>query len=195
MVGANAGGVVLNDTLVKEFRQRWESLGGLFFRARNESEMLRSIRQAWDALVAADVDGSATVVYWPETLGQTTNWSAAIPASVISWDGSMQMREITETAALGITGVEWAVAATGSIALYSKPQSGLLPSVLPPVHLAILRASDIVTTVAEGLRRVPRAPTPPLIKIVTGPSMTADIEGTLVTGVHGPGRVGVIVQD
>ncbi len=181
------------NALIEEFRRRWKALGGLFFRAENIAQLTESIRHAWDELVVADTDGLQTVVYWADAPWDGINWSALIPANVVRWDGSTAMRSVTERAVLGITGCAWAIAATGSVALYSTPETGLLPSVLPPSHLVLVRVDDVVETVADGLRRVPRPAMPPLMKIVTGPSMTADIEGTLVTGVHGPGRVAAIV--
>ena len=64
----------------------------------------------------------------------------------------------------------------------------LPPWVMPAVDLA-----SVVATVADGLTRLQGQALPPLMKIVSGPSMTADIEGTLVVGVHGPGKVGAII--
>lgn len=79
-----------------------------------------------------------------------------------------------------------AIAATGSIVLEGDPH---LPSALCEVHLAVVRRATIVATLAEYLAAAARRPTPTARVIITGPSKTADIEGVLVTGVHGPRRL------
>lgn len=194
MVGTDAGRTPMSEGLVEEFGRRWESLGGFYARIHRDDPWRPTVLEAWNVLVGDGAGSSPTVVDGADDRWGPIDWSTILSADVVRWDGSEAMRAACERAVLGITGCAWAVAATGSVALYSTAATGLLPSVLPPAHLVLLRAEDVVATVADGLNRVPRPAMPALMKLVTGPSMTADIEGTLVTGVHGPGRVGVIVR-
>ena len=101
---------------------------------------------------------------------------------------------------LGITTCAWAVAETGTIALYATPATGRLPSLLPTAHLALVRPSQVVKSVPDGLRLLAdymaREGGPPsAVNLVSGPSRSADIEGDLAVGVHGPRRAGVIIGE
>lgn len=68
-----------------------------------------------------------------------------------------------------------------------------LVALLPRVHVAILRPSDIVGTLAEAIERL--HPVAPTVTFATGPSRTADIEQELVVGVHGPHAQHVILLE
>jgi L-lactate dehydrogenase complex protein LldG len=93
---------------------------------------------------------------------------------------------------VGITQAICGVGDTGSILVINGEGSPLQASLLPEIHVAILRLSDIVPSLADAL---------PLVKgtasavFITGPSRTADIEMTLTIGVHGPGELHVFLVD
>jgi L-lactate dehydrogenase complex protein LldG len=91
----------------------------------------------------------------------------------------------------GITGVMAAVAETGSIICSSFPQLSLVP----PVHIAIVRAEQIVPDFVDVFTHPAEKKPPTQLTIITGPSKTSDIEGILITGVHGPGVVHVCVVE
>ena len=98
----------------------------------------------------------------------------------------------------GITAADWALADTGTLVLLSGPGRSRAASLLPPVHVALLPASRILSDSGELLKRLPANPAdaPALessLTLITGTSKTADIELTLVRGVHGPGEVHVIL--
>jgi len=103
-------------------------------------------------------------------------------------------RDVQAAAAVGVTGCDAAIAETGSLALVSargKPRSA---SLLPPTHVAIVRADQLRPTMgAFFAERGTEVTAASGCTFVTGPSRTADIELTLTVGVHGPGRVVVIV--
>jgi len=89
---------------------------------------------------------------------------------------------------VGITGATAGIAETGTLVVTSgtgKPQS---TSLLPQIHLAILREADLQKNLAEvfKLHKVRDAAT---VSLISGPSKTADIEMTLTVGVHGPGEI------
>jgi L-lactate dehydrogenase complex protein LldG len=90
-----------------------------------------------------------------------------------------------------ITTCECLVARTGSIVL-SSIQSGRTASVYAPVHICIAYADQLIFDIKDGIelikQKYPLA-LPSLITFASGPSRTADIEKTLVTGVHGPKEV------
>jgi len=92
----------------------------------------------------------------------------------------------------GVTGVAAAIARSGTIALHSGPGRPGMLSTAPPLHVAVVRAEQIVGSLADYLA-TPVDAEPSARVLVTGPSKTADIEGILITGVHGPGRLVIIV--
>lgn len=99
---------------------------------------------------------------------------------------------------VSITSCEQLVARTGSIVMSAAQQSGRTTSVYAPVHICIAYTSQLVFDIKDALQNVqqkyPKLPS--LITLATGPSRTADIEKTLVVGVHGPKEVFCfLVQD
>ena len=93
---------------------------------------------------------------------------------------------------VSITGCEYLVARTGSIVMSAAQSSGRSASVYAPIHICIAYTSQIVYDIKDALQSVKEKygnNTPSLITFATGPSRTADIEKTLVVGVHGPKEV------
>lgn len=92
---------------------------------------------------------------------------------------------------VSITGCEALIARTGSMVMSAAQQSGRTTSVYAPVHICIAYTSQLWYDIKEALLDVkdkyPKLPS--LITLATGPSRTADIEKTLVVGVHGPKEV------
>ncbi|MBS1713310.1 MAG: lactate utilization protein [Armatimonadetes bacterium] len=89
---------------------------------------------------------------------------------------------------LGITAALVAVAESGSLLVTGGRRLG---SLAPPVHVATVPRAAIVGTLDEAIERTGHQTS----VLVTGPSRTADIEGVLVRGVHGPREVFVLVTD
>lgn len=93
---------------------------------------------------------------------------------------------------VSITGCEYLVARTGSMVLSSAQLSGRTTSVYAPVHICIAYNSQLLFDVKDALQFMKekyKDNFPSFITFATGPSRTADIEKTLVTGVHGPKEV------
>lgn len=90
-----------------------------------------------------------------------------------------------------ITGCEQLVARTGSIVLSSAQQSGRTASVYAPVHICVAYTSQLVYDIKDALQHIKDKYKylPSVISFASGPSRTADIEKTLVVGVHGPKEV------
>jgi L-lactate dehydrogenase complex protein LldG len=94
----------------------------------------------------------------------------------------------------GITGALCGIAETGSLLLVSGAGQTLTASLLPEVHMAVLKTSRLVPTVADALGR-PEVRNAAAGVIVTGPSRTGDIEMTHTIGVHGPKELHVFLID
>lgn len=103
------------------------------------------------------------------------------------------------TADVGITDVHAALAETGTLVCCSDTGHSRGLSLVPSVHLAIVRKSDILPDMFDywaRMKGIPNHQLPSSIAFITGPSKTADIEGELIKGVHGPREVHILlVQD
>jgi L-lactate dehydrogenase complex protein LldG len=93
---------------------------------------------------------------------------------------------------VSITGCESLVARTGSIVMSSAQPTGRTASVYAPVHICIAYTKQLVPDMKDALQVAKDkygSNLPSLLTFATGPSRTADIEKTLVVGVHGPKEV------
>jgi len=114
-------------------------------------------------------------------------------SSVLARCGIYYESVATPDAAVGITGAEYALADTGTLVVMSATEARLA-SLLPPVHIAVIESSRILTGLDELLIQEPRpGDRTASMVLITGPSRTADIEQILVRGVHGPGEVHVVI--
>ena len=99
---------------------------------------------------------------------------------------------------VSVTSCEFLVARTGSIVMSTAQPSGRTTSVYAPIHICIAFTSQLVYDVKDALTLLKEKyneKLPSLITFATGPSRTADIEKTLVVGVHGPKEVYCFLVD
>lgn len=122
---------------------------------------------------------------------------AELPWADLSLDGTPVDREPTsaalQAAETGVTAAGAGIADQGSLVVQSRPGGDEPVSLYPPLHVAVLRASDLLADVREALDWLAEefAAGRTSAVFATGRSATADM-GALVTGVHGPGAVHVI---
>ena len=93
-----------------------------------------------------------------------------------------------------ITTTRGGIADTGSLILWPSPDEPRLMSLVPPIHIAVLNSSQIYSTFREAMiseNWVSEMPTNALL--ISGPSKTADIEQTLVYGIHGCKELVVLI--
>ncbi|MEE2856780.1 MAG: LUD domain-containing protein [Planctomycetota bacterium] len=124
-------------------------------------------------------------------------------AGIAIHDNGIDIDQLYTDVECGVTVATVAVASTGSVVVASSDRERRLASLVPPNHLVLLPESRIVPDLID-LSRSGGGPTAPLggtealpscLTVVTGPSKTADIEGVLITGVHGPGRVDILLLE
>jgi L-lactate dehydrogenase complex protein LldG len=160
------------------FAEAFIALGGKFIFCEHEQDLMSNIHmlyesRGWEQLLCAD---ERLLKLFQNN--KIDILSAADPEA--------------ETADACITGCEMLIARTGSIVLSSKQNMGRMASVYFPVHLVFAYANQIVQDIDDSfvaLRKKYGTGLPSMINLTTGPSRTADIEKTLVVGVHGPGEI------
>ncbi len=127
--------------------------------------------------------GYCDPVLWPQL-------QAAFPAGFVVETTFDRTR--VDDYQFGITAAAGAIAETGTLVLTDHGTSRRLAALAPWVHIAVLRRDQIFPDLQAAVAVLPADPN---VIWVTGPSKTADIEGILIEGVHGPGvQVALLVE-
>ena len=150
------------------------------FRANFETAAGRWLASPGDAVALLRAEGADRAYVdprLPRALGE------ALASAGISVVRDYERSRADEIGA-AFTPATAAVAETGSLVLTDADTSDRLAAVAPWVHVAVLEPGRVVATLAEMLRALPDDPN---VVFVSGPSQTADVEGILIRGVHGPG--------
>jgi L-lactate utilization protein LutC len=106
-----------------------------------------------------------------------------------------ETREVFFAAEIGITGIDHVIAETGTLALTTRPDQPRSASLLPPFHIAVAHRRQILPDLFDLFTGRWKEGLPACLSLITGPSKTGDIELRLVTGVHGPGEVHLVLVD
>jgi L-lactate dehydrogenase complex protein LldG len=172
------------DSLFESFRTRAQAVSADVHRFARKSEALDFIAGLFEPGVSA-VWASGPLV----EMADRARLLEAVPGLTFN-----VTREAAAAAAVGVTEVEWAIAATGTLAGDFAPVERRLASSLPPVHIALVRTAAIQPDMAAFFS-VLNPSRSAYISFITGPSRTADIERVLTIGVHGPKRLVVVFVD
>ena len=163
----------------------------------------RSEQAIFDTLPIDAALANAGVISWPAVYPPAnpnvddTDAADDIDAA----DARNAVRRRIAQSDLGITGADYAIAETGSVIILPRRGLSRLVSVVPPVHLAIVRPQDLIATLDDLfiLRRLEYhtngGDMGSYLNFITGPSRTADIEQTIVVGVHGPRAVHLVLLE
>jgi L-lactate dehydrogenase complex protein LldG len=107
-----------------------------------------------------------------------------------------QLKEMVFNVDAGITSAAGAIAETGALILWPTEKEPRLMSIVPPIHIAVLKADTIHNSLSEVMQTENwPAKMPSNVVLVSGPSKTADIEMTLAFGVHGPKELIVLILE
>ena len=167
--GTNSVFLPAPDDLEVVFAQEFVKIQGRFAFCTGEKDMIQQLQQL------------LSEKQWTKIYCNEDKWNAAF-SNTIS----------LSTCDASITGCEFLVARTGTIVMSAAQQSGRTVSVYAPVHICIAYTNQLVYDIKDALQTLKEKYTgnmPSLITFASGPSRTADIEKTLVTGVHGPKEV------
>jgi len=123
--------------------------------------------------------------------------AAGDPPQLISYKKDVeQLKEMVFNVDAGITSAAGAIAETGALILWPSDKEPRLMSIVPPLHIAILKADTIHNSLSEVMQKENwPANMPTNVVLVSGPSKTADIEMTLAFGVHGPKELIVLILE
>ncbi|CAD5373110.1 LUD_dom domain-containing protein [Rubrivivax sp. A210] len=104
--------------------------------------------------------------------------------------------ELFDTMDAGVTATEAAIADTGTLVLVPGAHEPRTLSLVPPLHVAVLRASTLYAGLPAAMQALsPQAAMPTNLLLVTGPSKTADIQQVLAYGAHGPKELVIVLVD
>jgi len=185
--------------LLARFSAEWQSLAGHVHTAATDGDAI-------DAVIAVcRSHGMAAVLGWAdEAIGipgfetRLRQQGIAVDHGMVPQDPSARRARLQELAALGVgvTGADALLAESGSVVLASGPGRPRLASLLPPVHVTVVRPRRVYLSLEHLLAAEPALGSAGSnLVAISGPSRTADIEMTLTRGVHGPGEVHVILVE
>ena len=111
----------------------------------------------------------------------------------LDWSGFEIRAAIGGDETLAVARARWAIAETGTFVFHSGPESPTLLSFLPLHHICIVETPRILGYLEDYARAEKDAAAPRNVNLITGASGTADIEGRLIRGAHGPAFLHAII--
>ena len=183
--GTEGSGAVFNAATQEpevEFAQHFTQLGGKFVYCINHQEL------------ASHLNNLVNHENWTKVFCQEPELKAILQKNLFDNFCSSPLGDCD----VALTTCELLVARTGSMVLTADSDSGRTVSVYAPVHICVAYAHQLVYDVKDALQALKEkygSKFPSFISFATGPSRTADIEKTLVVGVHGPKEVYCFLVD
>lgn len=179
-------------TIIERFSQELDALGAEFVSCTEHELVEKVIARlhklrvqkmiTWDSIRVGNVD----LIKYLDRAGFTL-LDSNLPADEQYQEHLYSLSQ----AEAGLTGAIAALADTGTLVVPGGFGRSLLSSLLPPIHLVVLRVADIYPSMTDWLNNGGKQllKEVPSTTLISGPSRTADIEMTLTIGVHGPGQV------
>ncbi|MEK6407570.1 MAG: lactate utilization protein [Acidobacteriota bacterium] len=186
------------DDLIEQFATELLAVGGRFYAAPTGEAAFQYVEQ-----LASD-RRAKTIIGWDTQLIDGIDLTERLGATGISFLTERTDREFMRTAVeadIGVSAIDYALAETGTLVLVARKGQARSVSLLPPIHIAVMKPEQVIPGLCElfpllrGETEAGGRVLTSAITFITGPSRTADIELTLVVGVHGPQQLHVVLVE
>jgi L-lactate dehydrogenase complex protein LldG len=170
-------------SLEEKFAEEFTKLGGKFVYCSDEADMIQQLEALADTMKWSSIHTRDQFLL---NLFKENNIEFIQPA------GDMHDLEV------GLSLCECLIARTGSAIMSSGQDYGRSLPVYSPIHITIAFTNQLVWDISNAislLKEKYNNQLPSMMSLTTGPSRTADIEKTLVVGVHGPKEVYIFLID
>jgi L-lactate dehydrogenase complex protein LldG len=184
--------------LVKQFEAELTRVGGRFHRAANVESAFQYIEQV------ASVREARTIAAWEGQIIDGIDVPRRLEEKgieLLTETAGPEFIRRMAVAEVGVSGVDYALADTGTLVLLARKGQARSISLLPPVHIAVMKPEQVLSGLSDlfpllrGEAEAEGRDLSSAITFITGPSRTADIELTLVVGVHGPQQLHVVLLE
>jgi L-lactate dehydrogenase complex protein LldG len=185
----------MNESLVEQFRLQHESLAGIVHLVSGMDQAAAKVAAILQEKEAQDIALAELPAEFRQILEQQC---AAAGVNLLkppfNNDG---LPGVLDAIQAGVTWAAFAIAETGAIVEFTTDDSHRLISALPLVHIALVRAADMITTLKEAAAPIRnfylQNQLNANVSFISGPSRTADIEMRLIHGVHGPAETHTVI--
>lgn len=184
------------EQLVEKFKGMLEAQTGVFKRARGNESVMSVLAEVFEeeaisgAAASTDpVTAELELAAWASLKGYTIRTRAECA------DRQAFKNMVFNEVQAGITGVDYGFAESGTLCLLVDHDMPRLTSLAPLIHIAVLPVKRLVPNYEDMVDKVFKGYPPSQAIMITGPSMTADIQATPFKGMHGPRKLIVILKD
>lgn len=185
--------------MINRFCKELESIGGYCTIAENDEDVVNTIFKISDRYNANSIvfGGHPDIKKYSDDFIRRNN-ARDITVDKITDNGNdtILLREKLSKADIGISFAFCIIAETGSAVLLSSPYEPRSLSLLPVTSVIFVDSKRVVSELTDAVERIQKEMNftdLSCMTIISGPSRTADIEKVLVTGVHGPKNLHVII--
>jgi L-lactate dehydrogenase complex protein LldG len=189
-----------SEELPARFIREAKAVGATVYRAHKGEEVGALIAQICAGAPGLDValSGSSLLLEMNLSAQLAALHLSVVVATDFPADEKAKLIARLAECGAGVTAVDYAIAETGTLALTSDEEQALLVSLLPIIHIAVIRPQQILASLTDvvgelGGGRMQEAVPFRSATFITGPSRTSDVELTLSIGVHGPKELHLIV--
>jgi len=186
--------------LVTRFARELMAVGGRVYEARDAEELGACVTEICERAAVREVALSGAPLLAEMNLGSQLAMRHFTVKEMARLEDQGREEVVAHLARceVGVTAADYAIAESGTLVLSSHESHALLVSLLPPIHIAVLRPRQISLSLAEVIAQMKTEQMGGMepcqtATFITGPSRTGDIELTLSVGVHGPKEIHVII--
>jgi len=185
----------MNDSMVEQFRLKHESLAGIVHLVSGVDEAAVKVAAILQEKKAKDFALAELPAEFRQAL-ESHCTAAGMNLLKPPFDNE-ELPGALDAIQAGVTWAAFAIAETGAIVEFTTDDSHRLISALPLVHIALVRAADMIATLKEAAAPIrsfyQQNPLNANVSFISGPSRTADIEMRLIHGVHGPAETHTVI--
>lgn len=185
---------MIREELVAKFTQNVAEQSGVVHRVKDNAELLEKLAEVLKEENVKEIAVSEDDLVSAVGLEALQGKSGIVMTKISDFtDREIYKDYLFTKADAGITGADFAIAESGTLAIAHDNKKARLASLAPALHIAIVLIENLIPVYETAVEEIFKEGKPSQLTFITGPSLTADIQATPFRGMHGPKRLTILL--